>query len=619
MSKVELLAPAKNGIYGQEAINHGADAVYIGAPQFSARVAANSSIAEIEELVRYAHRYEAKVFVALNTILDDRELGQSAQLINQFYNIGVDALIIQDVGILSLDLPPIPLHASTQMDNRSLQRILLLEQWGFERAILARELTLEEIAQIRQNSSIELEAFVHGALCVSYSGRCYLSRAYTGRSANRGNCSQLCRLPYTLVDQSGKVIVQDRHLLSLKDMDRSHALKEMMDAGITSFKIEGRLKELSYLKNITSYYRQKLDAILNETPDYQRASFGTTTFFFTPDPTKTFHRDKTEYFLKGRIPVHTTLNTPKSTGELIGKVTRVFDYYFTYEGKPLNNGDGMITFDSQEQLVGFKVNRVEGSKVFPATMPILEKGQILYRNEDHDFEKQLSGKTAERKLALSIQGKETTNGLMLSFKDEMGNQFVKEYHIEKEIARNQEMARENTIKQLSRIGNTYFYIQDINIEWDTPFFIPSSQISTMKREMLEGLEEMRTQRELIPNPRPRKKKDYGVKVPKELSYLFNVANSGARKIYFSEGAEKIDPAFEQQIPEGNPLVMQCKHCIKYALGFCPKYFPDKKGTSFQEPFYLKQGAINLRVEFDCKECVMNLYSLPKGDVLPKGE
>jgi putative protease len=607
--KIELLSPAKNLECGIEAINHGADAVYIGAPKFSARGAANCTLLEIEQLTQYAHKFGAKLHVALNTILTDEELEEANLLIPKLYLAGVDALIIQDLGILSLDLPPIELHASTQMDNRTLDKILLLEQLGFHRAVLARELSLQEIAEIRNQSTIALEGFVHGALCVSYSGQCYVSQAFTSRSANRGTCSQLCRLPYTLYDCDGNALVENQHLLSLKDMDRSDYLVEMIQAGISSFKIEGRMKELSYVKNVTAFYRQKLDDILEKDTRLERLSFGKTTFFFQPDPTKTFHRDKTDYFLKERGGVVTTLNTPKSTGEKVGVVKKVCYDYFIYEGVPLNNGDGLIFFNQEEDLVGFRVNKVEGQKVFPAEMPKISNNQELYRNYDHQFEKLLQKKSAERKIGVEVLFEEKDDGFLVQVSDEMGYSATVSFPMEKVEAQKAEEANAQIKTQFSKLGNTDFQLDSIKIQTDKTFFIPASQLAQMKREIILALEENRLQNPVTNQVSKMEKIEHGIVLPSKGSYLLNIYNSSAEKIFFSMGGESIEPAFERVEPQSDPLLMHCKHCIKYTLGYCARYNGDQIGKQpeLKEPLILIHKKIKLRLAFDCAECAMKIY------------
>lgn len=435
--KIELLAPAKNLECGIEAINHGADAVYIGAPKFGARSAVGNSLEDIHALAQYAHQFDARVYVALNTILNDTELTEAESLIWSLYKAGVDAIIIQDMGILMLDLPPIPLHASTQTDNRTVEKVQFMANAGFSQVVLARELTIDEIKRIADNVSVSLEAFVHGALCVCYSGQCYLSEAISKRSANRGACAQFCRLPYTLVDSDDEEILQKKHLLSMKDLNLSEQLEEMMDAGVSSLKIEGRLKDIQYVKNVVAYYRQKLDCILSRRQEYIRASAGKSTYTFKPDLDKSFNRSYTQYFFNGRTPDMWSLDTPKSVGEPIGKVKDVFDRFFTLSGtKKLNNGDGLCFMgNNNKELFGIRVNRIDGEKIFPAENHVqIRKGTFVYRNYDHEFDKVLNKKSAERKINVSITLSEINDGFIVYAEDETGITAQHDINITKEVA-----------------------------------------------------------------------------------------------------------------------------------------------------------------------------------------
>lgn len=401
--KIELLAPARNLECGIEAINHGADAVYIGAPKFGARSAAGNSLADIATLVEYAHLFNVRIYVTVNTILKDSELSETEEMIWQLYNAGVDALIVQDMGITQLNLPPIPLHASTQMDNRTVEKVRFLSNAGFRQVVLARELSLDEIRKIHEACpDVALEVFVHGALCVSYSGQCYVSEACFGRSANRGECAQFCRLPFSMVDEDGKVIVRNKHLLSLKDLNQSSILESLLDAGATSLKIEGRLKDVTYVKNVTAAYRQKLDEIFCRRKEYVRSSSGDTVLDFTPQLEKSFNRGFTHYFLHGRTPDIASFNTPKSLGEEMGTMKEQYKKYVTVSGvKPFHNGDGACFIDEQGCLQGFRINKVEGNKLFPAgAIPRIKPKTPIYRNYDQDFEKLLTRKSAERKIGV---------------------------------------------------------------------------------------------------------------------------------------------------------------------------------------------------------------------------
>lgn len=605
IQKIELLAPAKNKDFGIEAINHGADAVYIGAPQFSARVAASNTLEDIELLVKYAHQYNAKVHVALNTILNDQELKKAEKMIHQLYQSGIDALIIQDLGILSLDLPALELHASTQMDIRNLEKIYFLEHLGFSRAILARELSLEEIRNIKSKSEIQLEAFVHGALCVSYSGQCYASQAYTGRSANKGACAQLCRLPYTLKDQQGTIVAEDRYLLSLKDMDRSDSLEELIDAGITSLKIEGRLKDLSYVKNVTAFYRKKLDLLFEKRIDLRASSSGKTILYFDPLPEKSFHRDKTDYFLHQRGAVLTEINTPKSIGEKVGTVKLVKKDSLIYEGTPLQNGDGLI-FENRNRVVeGFRVNKVIDNQIFPASMPDIDPITTLYRNLNYNFEKILEKKSAERKIDIEMLWQEEENGFSLQVVDERGCTVFSFLECAKEVSRQENDTKEQIRTILSKTGNTMYQVRKMEIQIDKNYFIPASKITGLRRTILEKLDQ---EWEKQYPQKPKEKVEYQARTvhsQPHVSYLANVMNGAAQKIYFDLGAVSVADAFEKGNHDGDNLLMQCKHCIKYSLGFCPK--EHKNNVPFKEPFILEHQKIRFELQFDCKECVMLVY------------
>ena len=601
---MELLSPAKNIECGIEAINHGADAVYIGAPKFSARATASNTIEEIESLVKYAHRYYAKIYVALNTILDDRELVEAEKIIQNLYETGVDALIIQDMGIMQLNLPPISLHASTQTDNRTVEKVKFLEQAGFDQVVLARELSLKQICEIADQTSVKLEAFVHGALCVSYSGQCYISQALCNRSANKGVCAQLCRLPYSLLDASGNTIVADKHLLSLKDLNLSGYLQELIDAGISSFKIEGRLKEVSYVKNITAYYRQKLDQILEGSEKYKKSGSGKCKFFFSPNPEKSFHRGATDYFIHGRNDQITSFDSPKSLGEYIGIVTSCSSQYISVESnKEMTNGDGFCYMDQQDSFLGFKANRAEGSKIFPSEAISIPRGTELYRNYDHAFEKLLSKKSAERKIQACIHFMETGEGFCLTITDE--NNVTATIHKRqlKEIAQDKEKAQEAIRKQFSKTGNTIFEINDVIITTNESYFIPPSLLAEWRRELIELLEQERE------NKRPHaisKLPETTHPYPSQtLDYRGNVHNQKARDFYTKHQVEKIENSFEQE-KRNSVALMFCKHCLKFSLGLCPKNKTNNR--NYKEPFFLSyNNREKLRLHFDCKLCEMQVW------------
>ena len=600
--KIELLAPAKNLETGIAAINYGADAVYIGAAQFGARQAAGNSVEDIARLVEYAHLFGVKVYVALNTIIYDDEVASVEQLVAELYKVGVDALIVQDMGIAGMNIPPIPLHASTQMDNRTVEKAKFLAGVGFPRIVLARELSLSEIKEIHDAvPDTELEVFVHGALCVSYSGQCYASQHCFGRSANRGACAQFCRLPFDLVDAEGTVVMRDKHLLSLKDMNRSAHIEQMLDAGVTSFKIEGRLKDVSYVKNITAYYRAKLDEVFARRPEYERASYGKCAPQFTPAPEKSFSRGFTDYMLNGSKDEMTSFDTPKSKGEYMGRVKFVSRNFFTFTGKDFNNGDGACFVSRDGRLKGFHINRVEGNRIFPQTMPQVESGDELYRNYDCDFERQLSRPDVARRMRVDLTLCENADGFVLKGIDESGLECSVSTVFEKQEARTSQ--RDNIVKQLGKWGNTPFEVGEVNVEFSSEWFVPSSLLSDMRRSLCEELikrhneEDSREDMRLADNAIPF--------VADELDYKGNVSNSHAKAFYMKHGVKSIMPAFENE-PVDNAVVMFCKHCIKYSLGWCTK---SGAKHAFKEPFYLVSGdGKRFRLSFDCKECMMKVIA-----------
>lgn len=599
MREIELLSPAKNLDCGIAAISHGADAVYIGGPSFGARAAAGNSFDDLEKLVRYAHPYHAKVFVTLNTLLTDKELEEAERQIRRYYDLGIDALIVQDMGLLKLDLPPIALHASTQCDNRTPEKVRFLQNAGFQRVVLARELSLEQMKAIRQACDVELEAFIHGALCVSYSGRCYLSQAACGRSANRGECAQFCRLPYTLRDAEGKVIADQKHLLSLKDLDRSDFIEDMLNAGISSFKIEGRLKDINYVKNVTAYYRQRFDAILEEKKDLKSASIGKTTFFFQPDPEKTFHRGKTAYFIDGYRDFVAQVDTPKSTGAFVGTVQAVSANSFTYsQEKPLHNGDGLCFFDQNGAFDGFRANKVEGNRVFTTELPNVKPGDRLYRNYDIHFEKLLEGKTAERTVGVDFELTESEDGFVLTCRDEYGMAVRFAAAQEKIVASKPEKAIENIKNQFSKLGNTCYQARNINISSSEIYFIPNSVLTEWRRQVIALLMEEKYRLKLHPKERfPQLQLDNPIEA-------VNVYNAKALDFYKECSCDEIKEAYEKS-PDANEALMTCKHCIRYQIGACKK----KGGAEdLKEPLTLETGNHRFRLAFDCVQCEMKVNS-----------
>ena len=600
---IELLSPAKDLNCGIEAINHGADAVYIGAPKFGARSAAGNSLDDIRELCEYAHLYGARIYVTLNTILKEDELEEAERMIWDLWRVGTDALIIQDMGITRLNLPPIPLHASTQTDNRTPEKVRFLEAAGFTQVVLARELSLNEIRRISEATTVSLEVFVHGALCVSYSGQCYLSAALSGRSANRGECAQYCRLPYTMVDATGTEIVSNKHLLSLKDMNRSDQLEALLDAGVSSLKIEGRLKDVGYVKNITAYYRKKLDAVLSRRPEYRRASAGRSTYTFEPVAEKSFNRGFTPFLLEGRTADITAFNTPKSLGEPVGMVKEIKGNSFTVAGlKQLNNGDGLVFFNRKGELEGFRVNRVEANRVFPLDMPQLTPKTPLYRNFDQAFDKLLAKPSAERKLSVEIEFLDNPFGFTLCMEDETGARIMLTEPFAKELARRER--QDNIRTQLSKLGNTPFEASKVVVGLSENWFVPSSLLADMRRRGVEKLLEARRARyprETVKRVQP------SVSIPfpeRQLTYLGNVANGKARSFYQDHGVEQIDPAFELSPRKDVPL-MFTKHCLRYSMGWCPTYQKDK--SPYKEPYYLLYKDTRLRLQFDCKHCQMLVF------------
>lgn len=598
--KIELLSPAKDLQCGIEAVNHGADAVYIGAPKFGARAAAGNTLEDIHSLCEYAHLFGVRIYVALNTILKEEELEEVKDLVWKLYDAGVDALIVQDMALMKMDLPPIPLHASTQTDNRSVEKVRFLQDAGFTQVVLARELSLAEIRKIADSTQVALEVFVHGALCVSYSGQCYLSEAMYRRSANRGECAQCCRLPYTMLDSEGKEIAAGKYLLSLRDMNRADDLEALLDAGVSSLKIEGRLKDVSYVKNITALYRQKLDGIFARRPSYIRASIGHSRLSFTPRADKSFNRGFTPFFLNGRVKDITAFDSPKSQGEFVGMVKGIKGNSFTIAGStPLNNGDGLAFFNGRGEMEGFRVNRVDGNRVYPQDMPAILPKTALYRNFDQQFEKLLSKPSAERKIGVDILFEENGIGFTVEMKDEGGYRIAVVRSFPKELAKFNQT--ENIKSQLSRLGNTPFEVKEISISMKQDWFMPSSILAEMRREAVGKLlaaHRICYQRELS----KRNKKAEGNPYPlHRLTYLGNVSNSLSRTFYHDHGVGEIDAAFELNPLDNEPLMFS-KHCLKYSMGWCPNH---QKGKSpYKEPYYLQYKDTRLLLQFDCKNCRM---------------
>ena len=621
MRKLELLAPAKDLKCGIAAIDCGADAVYIGAARFGARQAVGNSIDDINELCEYAHKFGCKVYVTVNTIIYDNELEDTQKLLNELGRIGVDAILVQDMGITKLQLPQnVALHASTQTDNRSAEKVEWLARHNFDRVVLARELSLEEIRNIhRRVPQTELEVFVHGALCVSYSGVCYASEYCFGRSANRGACAQFCRMKFDLTDKDGNEIINQAHLLSLKDMCRIDSLEQLADAGVTSFKIEGRLKDIIYVRNVTAAYNKQLNEIISRRgSEYERASSGVCDIRFTPNLNKTFNRGFTDYFLNGRTSDLASFYTPKAMGEYVGKVKEIRGNSFNVAGTTsFANGDGLCFINSNNELEGFRINRAEGNRLFPLRMPRgLRKGIALYRNSDQLFEKELNGDNGQRKLGIRINIKASAEGLHIEAKtcdEKLHINLQKDISLEKA----QKSQVDNIKRQISKFGNTIFTVEDVIVEpTDFPWFIPNSILAEIRRQAADEL--MGRLSEMSENQKDTKTKDQEQQLPDngkvsfhsissyQHPYMYNIANRLAHSFYEQEGMSDITPAFEIRKPS-SPLVMQCRYCLRHELGQCKK--SHKQSGLLKEPLHLRLAdGRTFRLEFDCKKCQMNIYA-----------
>ena len=606
--KIEILAPAKDLIHAMAAINSGADAVYIGAPQFGARSNANNSIEDVAELVQYAHLFYAQVFVVINTILYDNELETCRQMIWKLYEIGVDALIIQDMAILEMELPPIVLHASTQANNRDADKIKFLKEAGIKRVVLARELNLHQIKEISDASDVELEFFVTGALCVSFSGNCYMSVANGERSANRGSCAQNCRLPYNLIDGNGDTLIKNSHLLSIKDFDVSDQIPNLIEAGICSFKIEGRLKDIVYVKNNVSYLRQKLDAFLVENSDkYTKASSGKCTFTFDSALNRTFNRGYTDYFVNERHSSIGSWESPKSKGQYIGKLIQtVGNSYEIENGHLLNNGDGLCFINDNNEADGIYVNRAENGFVYPNVLKEIKEGTFIYRNNDTAFIKIVEREdSAVRKISTTLLLSENEKGFELKATDEDGNMSVVTLEHPKEPTKNNESITENFKINLAKTGFTPYKADEIHIDFTGNWFLPISKINEMRRTVFEQLSEIRLanykreEHQIVKTSHPYPES--------KLDFTYNVANKVARKFYERHGVTEIEKAFELQWDPGKSRVMTTKYCIKYELEKCPKYHKDTLGVKVKEPLVLKQGELEYKLKFNCKPCEMEIW------------
>ncbi len=632
MRKLELLAPAKNLECGKAAIDHGADAVYIGAAKFGARASAGNSLDDIREMCLYAHQFGAKVYVTVNTIVYQDELEDTRALLRALTEMRVDALLVQDMAVLNLlpkDMKPLPaLHASTQTDNRTAEKVAWLHGLGFERVVLARELSLAEIKTIHQTvPDVQLEGFVHGALCVSYSGVCYASQYCFQRSANRGACAQFCRMKFDLIDAQGREIEHQRHLLSLKDLCQIDHLEEMADAGICSFKIEGRLKDVEYVKNVVSAYSKRLNRIIEKRgDDYRRASLGRVTYYFEPDLKKTFNRGYTDYFLHRRQPYIYSPDTPKALGEYVGKVKEIRRGSFNVAGTAsFANGDGLCFINDEHELEGFRINRAEGNRLFPLRMPDnLRPGAALYRNRDEAFSKLLKGKTAERKIPITLTLSVTDNGFALSATGQGIKSTCQVLEMDKQKAMKPQ--RDNILRQLGKLGDTPYLADVIELEGQADaYFIPSSALATLRREVVQAIElecpaEVETpsvQPSVSPTTPPARKLSGTLAWQPEyrkFTYLYNIANTLSKSFYQREGLSNAADAYEvsQGADEGakrndSVLVMQCRHCIRYSLGHCVRR--GGKQPTWKEPLYLRLGdGRRFRLEFKCDECQMNIYA-----------
>ena len=594
MRTLELLAPAKNLACGIAAIDHGADAVYIGAQRFGARAAAGNNTDDIRQLCAYAHQYGAKVYVTVNTIIYDDELAATRQLIGELKDAGVDAILVQDMALVA-DCP-LPLHASTQTDNRTSAKVRWLAAQGFSRVVLARELSIEEIAAIHRDvPDVELEVFVHGALCVSYSGLCYASQHCFGRSANRGECAQFCRMKFNLVDADGRTIEHDRYLLSLKDMNQSDNLEQLVEAGATSFKIEGRLKDAAYVKNVTAAYSERLNQIVDRHPDlYRRASRGRCTYTFKPDLNKTFNRGYTTYFANGRQPDIASFDTPKAIGEYVGTVKELRGRSFNVAGTAaFANGDGLCFVNDERELEGFRVNRVEGNRLFPLKMPQrLKAGVRLYRNNDQEMERLLSKPSAERKIRVTMALRPTPTGFELRMDGAVAT-------IDAEHQTAEKPQRENIMRQLTKLGGTPYVCSDVELPDDFNYFIPSSLLAELRRRVIG--EVLHTPHAALHTPHA------ALHTPHAALHEephCNVANGEARAFYERQGIEAAD-ALELREPQ-HALLMQCRHCLRYSLGYCVKR--GGRRPQWKEPLCLELGdGRRFRLEFDCQHCQMNVY------------
>ena len=633
--EIELLAPARDADIGIEAVNHGADAVYIGGPGFGARDKAGNDIADLERLAKHAHRYGAHIFVTLNTILRDDELEGARRMAWDCWNAGVDALIVQDMGLLQLDLPPIQLHASTQTDIRTPEKARFLQDVGFSQMVLARELDLQQIRAIQaQTPDAVLEFFVHGALCVAYSGQCFISHAHTGRSANRGSCSQECRLPYTVSDSQGRIVAHDKHVLSLKDNDQSANLEALIEAGIRSFKIEGRYKDMATVKNVTAHYRLLVDRILERRADIKRASSGRCSFSFTPEPEQAYNRGGTDYFVNGRKTDIGAFDSPKHVGLPVGVVARVgadsFDVDTGDANVELHNGDALTWWDRQGELQGVPVNTAEplGGTVWRIT-PQLSEGRsvkeltdlrrdtAIHRNRDMAWERMLARPSSERRIALDLTLAQTPEGFELALKDEDGHRAGARIAHPHAPARDAAKAEAQLKEHLGKLGNTIFAARRVRLALSQPWFVPASVLNALRRDAVAALEAERERRfERLPRATP---VDPPVPYPEDtITYLANVYNHQAAAFYARHGVKLIGAAYESHEELGEVSLMITRHCVRWSLSLCPKQakgVTGVQGTVRAEPLVLQHGEDKLTLRFDCKPCEMHVVGAMRKNVL----
>lgn len=638
-----MLSPARDADIGIEAVNHGADAVYIGGPSFGARSGADNSVRDIARLVRHAHRFNSRIFATLNTILRDEEVEAARKLVWQLYDAGVDALIIQDMGLLEIDLPPIQLHASTQCDIRTPEKARFLQDVGLSQIVLARELDLQQIRAIREQTRCTLEFFVHGALCVAYSGQCYISQAHTGRSANRGECSQACRLPYQVIDDKGRFVAHDKHVLSMKDNNQSPHLAALVDAGIRSFKIEGRYKDMGYVKNITAHYRRLLDSLIEErqhsAQPLSRSSSGNTQFSFTPDPKQNFNREFTDYFVGGRRIDIGAFDSPKNPGQLVGHVTQLGPNWVELEmlspDTVLHNGDGLCYYNLHKELLGLAINRAEpGSaspsaggtrwRVFPkdalSSLQDLRKGVEVNRNRDASWVRALERKSAERRIGVWAQLSDDADSLALTLTDEDGHCATVKAPLpssERQPLRDIDAGLTNLREHLGKMGATIFSLQGLQLALSQPWFIPTSLLNPLRRDAVAALEGVRA-KAFVRLPRAAALEPPAPYPQDTLSYLGNVLNRKAHAFYAKHGVRIIAPAFEAFQETGEVSLMITKHCVRYSLSLCPKQakgITGVQGTVRAEPLQLVNGKEKLTLRFDCKACEMHVMGRVKPALL----